>query len=177
MDVYTKSKGTSDKWAKLKSESLWNVSPQPPCFAVGCKALWFFFKVERFLFFFRSWPKAFKCIPSASKSDKRRGRFCAPLRLLLLPLCFSLFLSFSESEGPCLEAESTFQMQTPLPLFRSTSFCPLPMCFLFPLVGLLCALCDVCPSPIRLYPLCAPKGPGACCCSLKRLRGRFGATL
>lgn len=133
----------------------------------------FFVKIERF---FGSRPEAFKHIPSASESEKRHGRFFAS------PSCFAsaamlfLSLSLSQSEGPRPKVENTFQMQTPRSLSLLLSVIS-PVRFLFPPAGLLCVLCDVCPSPAGLYPLCAPKGPRACCCSLKRLGENFGATL
>lgn len=76
----------------------------------------------------------------------------------LLPLCFFSPCRFSQSEGPCLtkKAESTFQMQTPLPLSLRLSVVPLRG-FLFPTGWPVVR--DVCPSPTGLYPLCAPKGP------------------
>lgn len=120
--------------------------------------------------FFGSRPKAFKHIPSASKPDKRHGSF------LFYPLHFA-FLShsslLSQSEGPRLP-----RLKTP---FRCRLFvlflCHSSVRFLSPSAGLLCVLCDVCPSPTGLYPLCAPKGLRACCCSLKRLGEKFVATL
>ncbi|MEQ2280057.1 hypothetical protein AMECASPLE_015772 [Ameca splendens] len=54
---------------------------------------------------------------------------------------------------------------------------PSALHFLFPPAGLLCMLCDVYLSPTMLYPLCGPKGPRTCCCSLKGLGENFGATL
>lgn len=122
--------------------------------------------------FFGSRPKAFKDAPSASKPDKRHGGFF--LFFFFTPLHFAFLFhssSRSQSEGPRLRAENTFQMQTLRPL--SLSFlCAFPL----PRRLALCLPCDVCPSPTGLYPLCAPKGLRACCCSLKRLGEKFGAT-
>lgn len=72
-----------------------------------------------------------------------------------------LSLSFLTKRGPLSlakkkEAESTFQMQTPLPLSLRLSVVPLRG-FLFPTGWPVVR--DVCPSPTGLYPLCAPKGP------------------
>lgn len=102
-----------------------NFCPQPPCLAVGCQPFDFSFFESRNIFFFGSRPKAFlNAFPQPPSLIKDMAGFSRPLRLLLL-------LSFSQSPGPCLGAESTFQMQTPLPL-SLLLFCRLPCAFSFP---------------------------------------------
>lgn len=98
--------------------------------------------------------------------------------IFFLPLCISLFCFTRRRAHKARDLVS--ELKTP---FR----CRLFVLFLChssvrslsppPRRLALCLPCDVCPSPTGLYPLCAPKGLRACCCSLKRLGEKFGATL
>lgn len=148
-------------------------APNPLVSQLVASSLIFFFWEQKG--FFGSRPKAFKRIPSASKSDKRHGRFCAPFVFRFCCCAFSPLVVFTK-QGPLSGGWKHLSNADSSSSF-SLSFCLLPVRFLFPPAGLLCVLCDVCPSPTGLYPLCAPKGPRACCCSLKRLGEKFGAAL
>lgn len=163
---YTWRQNATQKWITMK------LLPPTPLSRSWLPAFWFCLKIERF---FGSRPKAFKHIPSASDSDKRHGRFCAPFMFRFCCYAFSLPVALTK-RGPSSRSWKHLSNADSLSSF-SPSFCHLPVRFLFPPAGLLCVLCDVCPSPAGLYPLCAPKGPRACCCSLKRLGEKFGATL
>lgn len=149
-----KSKSTSDDRMQLRTVSQWNFCPQPPCLTVVCQHFDFF---ESIKVFFGSRPKAFKRIPSTSKSDKRHGRFCAPFVFRFCCCAFSPLVAFtkqgllSRSWKHLSNADSSSSF--------SPSFCLLPVHFLFPPAGLM--LCDVyAPLPPGSTPSAVPRDQG-----------------
>lgn len=88
--------------------------------------------------------KLLNAFPQPPSLIKDMAGFAPPSSFASAVVLF-LSLSFSQSEGPCLEAESTFQMQTPLPLSLLLSVVSLRVFFSHRLA---CCACCVTYAPL-----------------------------